>query len=744
MKRWIGMILALAMTAALAAPALAEEEQTQPPIDTGMMDLDDTVCFLAPEEEEDLDERLQAVTLAVKQTLDVGDEYTEFSGDYIDGVTPRWSLRWTMDGRELSVEASPGGDVLSVNRWLDSGVYEQFYGFDPAFPALDREAAEKQADAWCGRLFSGEETGRIDGVRTYLGADGYYVFSGNVLKNGLPSPVDFTLAIDGEGMRSFYRTDSYSGYVGKLPDPEPEAPKEDAAKALAKAVELELYYVSDGQGGAALRYVPVGPYTVVDAGSGEAVDMDALYEAVGGEPSPYNTATMDAAAAEAPESAAGLTETELASIANYGDVLDQAAVDEALRKIKALGLEEFNLSRCSYALDSESGDVTATARYTAVMTEDALYGYAREAYDDALARGQDMTVYKTVTLDAVTGALKSVYTRYPLWQRDGNVTMSRQAAQRAADNFLAIAAPDLAAESALCTLKGYNEGEQVVYARTHEGYFFPENTLSVTVNPAAGTVDSFTVTWDEDVTFGAGGKPVGEKAALEAYAGALDTVLGYVAWPLDVTLEENAVYADSLEWGYSYVEELRLAYFYAGTETVAGVDAITGEAVAAPAENGTYTYDDLDGESRADMIRALGLAGVGFDGGSFCPDEPLTWRDGVRLAIRAAGGYSGGADDETLLGQARRQNLLSGKDWDPDKTMTRMDLLRMLVGASRYGAAAALEGIWDAGFADVAEADEAVAALARALGLAEGDTLEPEAELTRADGAEVLYRFMDR
>ena len=49
MKRWIGMILALAMTAALAAPALAEEEQTQPEIDTGMMDLDDTVCFLAPE-----------------------------------------------------------------------------------------------------------------------------------------------------------------------------------------------------------------------------------------------------------------------------------------------------------------------------------------------------------------------------------------------------------------------------------------------------------------------------------------------------------------------------------------------------------------------------------------------------------------------------------------------------------------------------------------------------------------------
>ena len=40
--------------------------------------------------------------------------------------------------------------------------------------------------------------------------------------------------------------------------------------------------------------------------------------------------------------------------------------------------------------------------------------------------------------------------------------------------------------------------------------------------------------------------------------------------------------------------------------------------------------------------------------------------------------------------------------------------------------------------------DEGYAAIARALGLADGKTMEPEGELTRADGAELLYRFMDR
>ena len=746
MKRWITLLLALLMAAALAVPALAETEQPLPEIDTGMMDLEDTVSFAMPEEEGDMQALLEKVTLAVKETLDVGDEYTDFSGDYIDGLHPRWSLRWSMEGRDLSVETDTAGKILTVNRWLDSGVSDRFYGFDPAFPAIERKQAEKQAEDWCARLFTGEETAQVQGVRTYLGTDGYYTFSGIVRKNGLPSPVQFTLSIDGEGMRSFYRSDSYGGYVGELPGPEAETAQADAAKALADAVEMELYYVSDGEGGAALRYVPVGPYTVVDAGSGEAVDMDALYEAVGGDRGEYNTAAMDAAA-EAPEPAggeAGLTEAELASIANYGDVLDQAAIEKALGKIKALGLEGFALTRCSYALDSESGDVTATVRYTAPMTEDALFGYDADAFAQAQEQGRDMTVYKNITLDGKTGELKSVYTQYPLWERDETMTMSSENRRRAADNFLKNAAPALAAEAAVCTLKGYNEGEQVVYARTHDGYFFPENTLSVTVNPATGAVDGFTVVWDEDVTFGASKKPVGEKAALEAYTGALKVALGYVAWPLDVTREENAVYADSLEWGYRYVEELRLGYYYEDVAAVAGVDALTGEAVKRAPEDGTFLYDDLDGENRAEMIQALGLAGVGFDGGAFRPDEPLCWRDGVILALRAGGRYVDEGDDETLLEQGRRQKFMPAGPWDPEQAMTRMDFLRMILGASRYGDAAALKDVWDAGFEDVDGGDEGYAAIARALGLADGKTLEPEGELTRADGAELLYRFMDR
>ncbi len=749
MKRWIALLLALAVTAALAVPALAETEDGEPEIDTGMMDLEDTVSFPVPEEETDMKAQLEAVTLAVKQTLDVGDEYTDFSGEYRDDVSPRWSLYWSMDGRDLSVEADGAGKVLNVNRWIDRGVDDRFYGFDPVFPAVERDRAEKQASDWMDRLFTGEEAGRIDSVRVYLGREGYYSFSGEVLKNGLPSPVGFTLCVDGEGMRSFYRSDCYGGYVGQLPGPEPEADETAAADGLAKAVELELCYVSDGEGGARLRYVPVGPATVVDALTGEAVDMDALYAAFGSSWSMNTAATMDAAAPEAAAEAEGgaiLTETELASIENYADVLSQTAIDEGLRETKALGLGDFTLARCSYALDSDSGDVTATARYTAPMTEEELYGFSPRAFEDAQEQGRDLTIYKTVVLDGKTGRIRSVYTQYPLWDRDGDVTMSQQAARRAADNFLANTVPELAAESALCTLKGYNEDAAgpVVYARTHDGYFFPENTLAVAINPSSGTVDSFSFVWDEDVTFADSREPVGEKKALEVYTDALEVTLGYVAWPVDITLEEDGVYKEYRNEGYTYVEQLRLAYFYGGLEDVAGVDALTGEAVAAPSGDGTFAYDDLAGEERADMIRALGQAGIGFVGGSFRPAEALTQRDALVLLLQADGYAPDPEDEESFRERAVRQGAIGGEDWAPEEAVTRMAFLRMLLAPSRYGDAAELTGIWDAGFADVDGADAAYAAIARALGLAEGDVLAPDETLTRADAAEILYRFMDR
>lgn len=748
MKRLFAALLAIGLALSLSAPALAVET---PEIDTGMLEPEEGAAFFAVPEngETGLQDQLADIILYVKQILGVEEDYADFYGDYDgnDPANPKWSLNWSDDHRQLSVSVSESRKILNVYRWQDGSGRDTFGGFDPRFPALERTQAEEQAAQWMEKLFTGEETGRVDTVRAYLGADGYYRFYGTVEKNGLESPVTFSLALDGNGLRSFFRSDDYSGYVGELPAKDAAVPVSDGEKGLAELVAAELYYVSDGEGGASLRYVPVGPYTVVDAQSGDVVDMDALYASFGSAPGRGNDAAAMEATAEAEEAIAGygLSEAELASVEEYSSVMDKKTADEAARKIDALGLEDFSLERCSYSTDSGNGGVIVSLRYAGVMTAEQLYGYSAEQFEQMSAYGDELRIYKYITLDAQTGALRSVSTSYPLWERDEAAQSAPEEREQTAMAFLEQAAPEMADQVQLCTLQGYNEDESLTYAQVHEGYFFPENCFSVTINPASGTVDRFSRQWQEDVTFGGAKDLVSAEEAKNAYIDALDVTLGYVAWPVDLQAEENTVYADYLDWGYTYVEQLRLAYYYSGTDEVLGVDALTGQAVVDKAgETGLYVYEDIDEDARRDMIEALSGAGIGFEGGQFLPEAELTQKDAVTLLLQAAGNAVDPADEDDLRLRAVRQGFLSEEQWKPEAAVTRMDFLRMLLDPSRYGDAARLRGIWDAGFEDVAQSDMAYAALARGLGLAKGKSLEPDAALTRGDGAELLYRFMSR
>ena len=757
MRRMTALVLTLLLAVSLAVPAMASEdpeEGTGQEPNVVLWEIDEAEEPDVPEEPEEaeteplqapeemapaaeegspagMDAALAELVLQVKNTLEIDDGYTELTNDYFDGVVPYWSLSWSDDARHLNVDVREDGTVLNVNRWDDAVNTDRFYGFDPSFPALSRQEAEDQANKWLSKLFSEPETGRVDQVVTVPGAGGNYRFSGTVEKNGLPSPETFALCIDGTGLTSYYRGNN--PYVGELPGPEAAVDQAAGAEGLAGAVEMELRWVSDGDGGAALRYVPVGPTTVVDAQSGEAVDMDALYEDVG---SSRNSAFTGAAAADtamAMDEGAALTEVELASISNYGDVMDQDGIDASLRGLTALGLDPFRMQLCSYSVDQGTGEVTAALTYTAPMTGEELYGFTQSGFELSSNMELDLVIYKYITVNAKTGALKSVHTTYPLWEKDPEVTMTAAVRDRAAENFLSLAAPELAKETKLCDLKGYNEDDTVTYAQVHDGYFYPDNALSVTVNPSTGTVDMFTVSW-KDVAFGSAEEPVTAGEAARAYGDALDVTLGYVAWPVDITLSGNELYRSLLEQGYTYVEELRLGYYYEGTEKVLGVDALTGDAVTAEdeAERG-FAYEDLKDVPQAAEIQALGQAGIGFAGGRFRPEAELTQREAVTLLLQADGEtVPPETEDDDLLDRAGWRGFVTAEQWQPDKTVTRMEFIRMILCASRYGDAARL---LDMG------ADEGYRVIAMALGM---DTAEGDGPVTRAAAAELLYRFMAR
>ena len=716
MKRLLSCFLAVCLALALAVPAAAATE------DAG-----------------DMEKKLQDVTIRVKNVLEIDDEYAEFSGSYNDGLRPGWNLYWSDEGRDLSVQCDESGVITEVSRWENGRDWFRFSGFDPAFPDLSEDEARTAAEAWLARLMGKGETARIDRTDVTLKADGDYRFSGTILLNGLDSPITFRMTVGSAGLTGYSRSDGYVGYVGAVPPSVPAAKEPDAAKALKDAVVLDLYYVTDADGQARLRYVPVGPRTVVDAQTGEAVDMDALYAAFG---SSY-TRPQEAPAAAAMEmdsgAGRGLTEVELSSIANYADVIPQEKLDASMRAITEMGLAGFELARCSYVMDAD-GNIAANLRYACEMTEKNLFGYSLENYREVESWGDPLTVTKYITADAKTGELLSLSTGYPLWERAAD--QSSDVDEKTAEAFLQACAPERFAETSLREGSAAEELETQTYARMHDGYFFPENYLEVRVNNAVGTVDEYRFVWDDEAEFAPSEGIVDKDAALGAYVGALDVTLGYTAWPEAISYDDPILYR-YIDWGYTYIESLLLAYWLGGTDAVEGVDALTGEALTTPA-NGSFSYDDLTGVPEKAAIEALGEAGIGFDGGSFRPAEPLTMADAASLLLQANGYDVRGWDEKTLKSEAVWLGLVAPGDWQPEQTMTRMELIRMTVGASEYGASAALKGIWSSGFKDVDEADEGFAAIARALGMASGKKLEPDAICTRADGAQLLYSFMKR
>lgn len=719
MKKWLCLLLSITLLAALAVPAMAET---------------------APEAAaESMDATMTAVTVRVKDTLKIGDDYAEFSGSWDDWLSGRWNLYWSGTGGSLSVTADADGKVMDYWYYSDAESSDRFYGFDPKFPALDETEAEKTAQDWLDRLMGAGESARIDTRRMELD-DGSFRYGGTIRLNGLESPIGFTMQLLSDGtLRSYSRDDAYGGYVGQLPSSQAKTDKADAAAALGDTVALELYWVADGDSSAVLRYVPHFARHIVSAETGECVDMDALYASFDGMGFGLDTVMAAESAAMDGGGMNGLTEIEQAAVQGYADALEAAELDALLRNIDELGLDGFAQTGARYSQNTE-GDITCDLTYTKTMTADELYGYTRANYDEVVGYGSDMLIRKYLTVDAMTGELQSVSTNYPLWERENKKEKDQTAV---AEAFLAKTAPEEFAASKLCTLSDWDDG--TVWAQVEKGYFYPENRLTVTINPSSGTVDSYERIWDERVTFG-GAKIILEKKALAAYIDALDVTLGYAAWPVAVSeREEYAAYAEN--YGYSWVEELRLAWYYTGTDRVAAVDAVTGEIVAETPSGAAYAYSDLADCPEAEAIERLGAAGIGFGGGRFSPDEPLDMKTAAILLLQADGYDPTNWDDERLGDFLVSDGMIDPADWAPETAISRMDFLKMLLDASRYGAACALSGVWQTAYEDeavVARADLGYAAMAQALGLVTDGQLRPSAVCTRAMAASMLCAFLSR
>ncbi len=728
LHKFAAALTAAALSLSLAAPALAAEAA---------------------------DQRLTRVTLAVKGTLGIGDEYTEFYGEPDEtALGTRWNLDWKNEEAELNVTATDEGKVLSLNRWERGAKVEPVSAGSReglSFPAMTRDQAGQCARAFLDRVLSENETVTFTDKEEESLSATEYSFRGNVELNGLPSPMSVYVRVrlsDGEVTR-FWRGD-VSDYAGAPGEATTSVTQEKARELLKSTLSLRLEYVRDGEEEmAVLRYLPNGTDEFyVDAATGELVNLTELrerlrrdYETGGGASNKFMaSADVDATTSEA---APALTETELEGVAKLEDVLDKDSLDKKIKGWRELGLDSYTLGSASYSVDRETGEVTARISY-AKNTEDGIYR-------------------RYVTVDAKTGELISMYgynpSRIVLAEKDSKeykVLLTTADAQAKGEAFLKKLWGGQFAKT-----ERYNEADETAkvadvsftFAQKVNGYFFPANSLSVRVDATDGSIMGFSRNFDDKVVFDTTDGLISEEQAVDAWCGSFPVELGYMEIP--VALDMSKEFELLRNAGYSYYNSLKPGYALASQDAgYTGVDAKTGELVKPEtAEPETMFYDDLEGHWAREILDELARYSVGWMGGKAQPDKALTQLDYI-LLLSSADGYRwrdvDEEDVERLYEFAYRNGILTKEERQEDKVLTRAELVKMFLNSRGYGEIALLPGIFRCGFADagqIPEADLGYAALAQGLGLVEGDSQGNYASTrpaVRCEAAVMLWKYMKR
>jgi len=743
-------------------------------------------------------DRLGIVTMKVKQTVEIGDHYTNFNGTLQeDVINSYWNLNWSSDSDNLTIYALESGKIMQYSRYkTQDGIYKPYTPFfEPSFPVNSKGAALEVAKSFVAQVLTAGETVEFSEENTQesLSATQYY-FNGSILLNGLESGLSFNININADDLmvQSFYRSDSHSKIIGGIPSTETSISQEAAAWLLKGKIGMKLQYVlveNEAQPipplppiprpmtddlaqaemapdavipnpepkpepqpaptepktyKAVLRYLPfIEGNWMVDAKTGELIDINTMFEDLGVRNEMSSVAPSPTAADGKGGYEEYLTPTELEGVEKLKDALSKETLTEMLFQIEALKMDRsYQLSGYHFYLNESNGDITASLDFTkAVAGSDRLF------------------TRKYATMNAKTGELISFSSSYPYLEETlYDITVSKESAEATARLFLQEYATVHFSVSALYDTfvpekpEHYASSFQFTFAHTANDYFLPSNNISVSINAQTGAVDSFYQSWTEGVVFGSAEDLIDEAQAIDLYANAHETKLQYLQLPAAID-PDSPLYEPLKAYGYGYIYEYRLAYQYENDSYIYGIDAKTGEILENTYETTLElpNYNDIAGHYAEKQITTLAQYGIGFSGEAFFPNQDLTQRELLIFILSANNSRTELENNEDYLyNQAYTMNILTKEERDPSSAVSKSDLVKAILNMSGYGKVAKIPGIFVVKFADQATIDAedyGYVAIAQGLKLINGDlqgNFSPQQTATRAMAAMVYYNFLNR
>ncbi len=647
-------------------------------------------------------DELQKVLVSVKPRVGVTDEYTEFtSRTFATDSSSSYMFNWrTEDGdKNISVTAYEDGVITSYNSYESSDRYD-----GPKMASMSKEDAKAIAEEFEDKInpdypyeteiFERGSASLYDGARN---------FGITVYINGVPLSETGSIGVD--TVRG--TVTSYSVWYDPTATVDFESAdafiSADAAKSAYKEqLGMELVYSSfydyDSD---KLTFYPAyvqkssyGRY--INALTGEIEDINRNYS--GFTSSGGVTANMKAE--DALES--GLSPREIEEIDNINGLISKADIEKQIKDNKTLDVpSDMKAERVNLYKDTSED----TYFYNISMTS------------------SDNDKYVRVTANAKTGEIISfsMSRDYDVNEKDIEYTYQN--------------------DDVLKALAGGKSGE-FVYNEETNGYDRYVNGARVERDGAYialtnGVLTNYSITYS-DVEF----------PSVEGVMTADEAADAFFA-----QMEYKPICMETYRGDGAHIVPV---YAYDGSYT--SVNPFTGKLIdwrnqeVTSAEDVPLSYSDISGHYAESYINALAEYGIGFEGGSFKPDEKITQSDLLTLLTFVSGGesvivrYGSTEQIDAAYSRAAAGNIIKENERDDNAVITRetasVYLIRA-IGAEEY---AKYDDIYVTPYSDVTE-NKGYIALLTAMGVVKGDengSFNPKREITRAEFAVMLYNYLNR
>lgn len=684
------------------------------------------------------DTGLEQAILTAKSKIDIPETYTEFSSNVVTSERQtQYDLTWRQPEKEfvseasISVTVNDKGDILDYRQYssqLDSSSDVKLSKYsDDQLKTIAAEWLQAVNPNWMAELPQEAMTVSDPSVSSRRS---YVTMPRRV--NGIPFCGDSVdISIDNQTGDVLYMQAAWT-YTDAIPSLDTVIGDAAAQAAFAALSPLELSYIDAGEDRAVLVYMPTDASVMVDANTGEKVEFNSAANAyAGGSGGGASLATAENAAKDEAAVDRGLSEEELANVEQIEGLLQEDALRAFGAGLTELGLDQAQYVSCTYQRVQEDGE---TVSYRAVLRYLFIDGEEeREA---------------TLTVDAQTCELLSYYTYMPYnyqssVQEGAEPAVSRADAEQTARAFAEKYAAEQYAKTSLQEPEedSYYGSHAFTFIRQENDVPFDSHSISMAVDGETGQITRFYKTWDDSYTF----EPT--EGMLDADA-AMQALFTYA--PVQLQYE-------NLNGRYSEAEPAVRAIYRMDTTRGTIVGAHSGKLVGwdgqeLPEDGTALTADDIAGHYGEAAITALLQAGVialDPDTTSFRPDDVITQQELLAFVSGLQGSYIPyPAWDTELLRASSRSGLLTAGEWNPTQEENRQDGVKYIIRALGYERVANLQGIFDCGFADradISDGYEGYVALAKGFGIVNGDEnnrFNPQAALTRADAAIMIYNYL--